>query len=65
MKLFDLSFLIDLHVLGCPGHYLAGFGKNVCLSICGTDFVDALCQEPMHRISLKLHVLLDHDVNLS
>ena len=32
IKIFDLQFWIDLHVLGCPEHDLITSGK--CLSVC-------------------------------
>ena len=48
VKIFDIQFLMDLQVLGCPEHDLTIYGK--CLSVCGKNFVANVAQELMHRI---------------
>ena len=65
MQIFDLRFLMDLHVLGCPEHDLTIFAKClsvclsvclcvcmcVCLCVCDKNFVASVARELMNRIS--------------
>ena len=53
MQIFDVWFLMDLHVLGCPEHDLATSGK--CQCVFGKNFVTSVTQELMHRISWKIY----------
>ena len=47
LKIFDFWFLMDLHVLVCPGHDLTLSGKF--LSVCEKNFAASVTQEPIDR----------------
>ena len=43
VKIFDMQFTVDLHVLLCPKHVLTTFRKCACLKYCGhcTSIINA------------------------
>ena len=54
VKIFDIRFLIDLYILGCPEHDMT-ISAKVCLSVflrvSEKHFVASVAQELMNRIS--------------
>ena len=57
MKIFDIQFLMGLHVLGCPECDLTISGKclpvYLCVCVCDKNVVASVARELMHRISLN------------
>ena len=49
VKIFDFQFLIDLHILGCPGHNL--FIPEMSVGLRDKKFVTSVARELTHRIS--------------
>ena len=54
VQIFDIRFLMDLHVLGCLEHCLTISGK--CLCMCDKNFVTCVSSRTNQQNLMKFHI---------